>query len=176
MVRGRNVCQGGRAVGLPLPRDRSVRAGHRRTGVRETGQTATRRFFTRALQHGSRPSEVSTDRAPAYPRVLDELLPSACHVMERYGNNPIESDRVRSWTAQVPTQVDAWSQTAPLGSRDQCWTRIRPEHPPRALRTQHEARPTASAPSGLRQTIPRHLIEAPHRSAIPASPQRNNAP
>jgi transposase, IS6 family len=55
-------------------------------------QAATRRFFTRALEHGSRPSEVSTDRAPAYPRVLDELLPSACHVVEQYGNNPIESD------------------------------------------------------------------------------------
>ncbi len=47
---------------------------------------ATRRFFTRALKHGSRPSEVSTDRAPAYPRVLDELLPSARHVLEQYGN------------------------------------------------------------------------------------------
>jgi transposase, IS6 family len=58
-------------------------------------QAATRRFFTRALEHGSRPSEVSTDRAPAYPRVLDELLPSACHVVEQYGNNPIESDHGR---------------------------------------------------------------------------------
>jgi transposase-like protein len=56
---------------------------------------ATRRFFTRALQHGSRPSEVNTDRAPAYPRVLDELLPSACHVVEQYRNNPIESDHGR---------------------------------------------------------------------------------
>jgi IS6 family transposase len=49
----------------------------------------------RPLQHGSRPSEVNTDRAPAYLRVLDELLPSACHVMEQYGNNPIESDHGR---------------------------------------------------------------------------------
>jgi transposase, IS6 family len=56
---------------------------------------ATRRFFTRALEHSPRPSEVSTDRAPAYPRVLDELLPSACHVMEQYANNPIESDHER---------------------------------------------------------------------------------
>ncbi len=32
------------------------------------------------------------DRAPAYPRVLDELLPSARHVMERYANNPVEAD------------------------------------------------------------------------------------
>jgi transposase-like protein len=28
---------------------------------------ATRRFFTRALEHGTCPTEVSTDRAPAYP-------------------------------------------------------------------------------------------------------------
>jgi transposase-like protein len=56
---------------------------------------ATRRFFTRALEHGSRPSEVTTDRAPAYPRVLDELLPSACHVTEQHRNNPIEPDHGR---------------------------------------------------------------------------------
>ena len=37
---------------------------------------ATHRFFTRALKHGPRPAEVSTDRAPTYPRVLDELVPS----------------------------------------------------------------------------------------------------
>jgi IS6 family transposase len=55
----------------------------------------TRRFFTRALEHGPRPTEVSTDRAPAYPRVLDELLPAACHVMEQYANNPIEADHGR---------------------------------------------------------------------------------
>ena len=56
---------------------------------------ATRRLFTRALEHGLRPSEVTTDQAAAYARVLDELLPAACHVMERYANNPIESDHGR---------------------------------------------------------------------------------
>jgi transposase, IS6 family len=56
---------------------------------------ATRRFFTRALQHSTRPTEVTTDRAPAYPRVLDELLPAACHVMEKYANNPVEADHGR---------------------------------------------------------------------------------
>ncbi|MCA1822637.1 MAG: IS6 family transposase [Pseudonocardia sp.] len=56
---------------------------------------ATRRFFTRALEHGRRPTEVSTDRAPAYPRVLDELLPAACHVREQYANNAIEADHGR---------------------------------------------------------------------------------
>jgi len=56
---------------------------------------ATRRFFSRALQFGPCPSEVATDRAPAYPRVLDELLPAACHVVEKYANNPIEADHGR---------------------------------------------------------------------------------
>ncbi len=56
---------------------------------------ATRRFFTRALESGSRPAEVTTDRAPAYPRVIDELMPAACHVTEQYANNPIEADHGR---------------------------------------------------------------------------------
>jgi IS6 family transposase len=38
---------------------------------------------------------VTTDRAPAYPRVLDELLPAALHVVEKYANNPIEADHSR---------------------------------------------------------------------------------
>jgi transposase, IS6 family len=56
---------------------------------------ATRRFFTRALDHGPRPTEVSTDRALSYPRVIEELLPSACHIVEQYADNPIESDHGR---------------------------------------------------------------------------------
>jgi transposase, IS6 family len=56
---------------------------------------ATRRFFTRALEHGTCPTEVSTDRAPAYPRAVEELMPAACHIMEQYANNPIESDHGR---------------------------------------------------------------------------------
>ncbi len=56
---------------------------------------AARRFFIRALRQGSRPVEVSTDRAPAYVGVLEELLPAACHVTERYGNNRVEADHGR---------------------------------------------------------------------------------
>jgi transposase-like protein len=33
-----------------------------------------------------------TDAAPVYPGVLEELLPSAWHHVERYENNPIETD------------------------------------------------------------------------------------
>jgi len=56
---------------------------------------ATRQFFTRALKYRPSPIEVTTDHAAPYPRVLDELVPGACHVTEQYGNNPIEADHGR---------------------------------------------------------------------------------
>jgi transposase-like protein len=56
---------------------------------------AGRRFFTRALRAGTVPVEVTTDRAPVYPRVLDELVPSALHTVERHANNPVEADHGR---------------------------------------------------------------------------------
>ena len=55
----------------------------------------TRRFFTQTLEHGPCAAEVSTDRAPAYPRVRDELLPPACHVTEQYATNAVEADHDR---------------------------------------------------------------------------------
>jgi transposase-like protein len=67
---------------------RSTRVGVarwcRRTGTRKKG---ARRFFTRALAGATSPAEVSTDRTPAYLRVLDELLPAAHHVTVPYANN-----------------------------------------------------------------------------------------
>jgi transposase, IS6 family len=56
---------------------------------------AARRFFARALRAGTVPAEVTTDRAPVYPRVLDELVPSALHIVEQYANNPVEADHGR---------------------------------------------------------------------------------
>ena len=56
---------------------------------------AARRFFARALRAGTIPAEVTTDRAPAYPRILDELIPSALHTVEQYANNPVETDHRR---------------------------------------------------------------------------------
>jgi transposase, IS6 family len=41
------------------------------------------------------PVEVTTDRAHVYPRVLDELVPSALHTVEQYANNPVEADHGR---------------------------------------------------------------------------------
>ena len=56
---------------------------------------AARRFFIRAMRAGVIPVEVTTDRAPAYPRVLDGLIPSPLHTVERYANNPVEADHGR---------------------------------------------------------------------------------
>ncbi len=56
---------------------------------------AARRFFTRALRADTVPVDVTTDRTPVYPRVLDELVPSALHTIERHANNPIEADHGR---------------------------------------------------------------------------------
>jgi transposase, IS6 family len=56
---------------------------------------AARRFFIRALRAGTVPAEVTTDRAPSYPRVLDELIPTALHTVEQYANNPVEADHGR---------------------------------------------------------------------------------
>jgi transposase-like protein len=54
---------------------------------------AARRFFARALTTLKvTPTEVVTDAAATYPRVLDELVPAAWHHVERYANNRIEAD------------------------------------------------------------------------------------
>jgi transposase, IS6 family len=57
--------------------------------------TAARAFFARALRCATAPVEVTTDRAPVYPRVVDELVPSARHVVEQYANNIVEADHGR---------------------------------------------------------------------------------
>ena len=45
--------------------------------------------------YGPSPVEVTTDRAPVYPRVIDELAPAARHVIEQYANNRVEADHGR---------------------------------------------------------------------------------
>ena len=42
-----------------------------------------------------RPTEVVTDVAPIYLRVVDELVPAAWHHVERYANNRIEAAHSR---------------------------------------------------------------------------------
>jgi IS6 family transposase len=56
---------------------------------------AARAFFTRAVRFGPGPVEVTTDRAPVYPGVIDELAPGAQPLLEQYANNRIEADHGR---------------------------------------------------------------------------------
>jgi IS6 family transposase len=42
-----------------------------------------------------RPVEVTTDRAPVYPAVLEALLPGAWHRTDQYANNRVECDHSR---------------------------------------------------------------------------------
>src|SRR6476619_7419183 len=63
---------------------------------------AARMFFRGALATGTVPVEVTTDGAPAYPRVLDELIPTAMHSAEQYANNGIEADHGRLKTRLRP--------------------------------------------------------------------------
>jgi IS6 family transposase len=57
---------------------------------------AARRFFARAIGTTRvTPVEVTTDQAPVYPAMLEELLPAAWHRTDRYANNRIECDHGR---------------------------------------------------------------------------------
>jgi transposase, IS6 family len=76
--------------------------------------TTTRRFFTRALEHGLRPTEVTTDQAAAYARVLDELLPAARHVIEQYATDEIVNRRKPSG---VNDFAGLFSNSGPLARR-----------------------------------------------------------
>jgi transposase-like protein len=61
---------------------------------------AARRFFQRAIGATKiTPAEVTTDRAPLYPAVLEELLPAAWHRTDQYANNLVEADhgRLKAW-------------------------------------------------------------------------------
>jgi transposase-like protein len=54
--------------------------------------TVAHGFFERAIGTKVTPVEVTTDQAPVYPAVLEELLPAAWHRTERYANNRVECD------------------------------------------------------------------------------------
>jgi transposase-like protein len=57
---------------------------------------AADRFFKQAITSTrARPVEITTDQAPIYPGVLEELVPAAWHRTDRYANNGMECDHGR---------------------------------------------------------------------------------
>jgi IS6 family transposase len=69
---------------------------------------AARAFFTRALTHGPAPVEVTTDRAPVYPRVIAEHAPRARHVLEQYATD----ENVNSGASRVLFCAAFWPAVA----------------------------------------------------------------
>jgi transposase-like protein len=58
--------------------------------------SAARRCFQQAIGATKiTPVEVTTDKAPVYPAVLEEVLPAAWHRTDRCGNNRVECDHGR---------------------------------------------------------------------------------
>jgi hypothetical protein len=81
---------------------------------------------------------VTTDKAPAYAGVLDELLPAACHVTDRYGYDRVEADHGR-----LKARLRSMRGLKRLAHRrgDHRRACLRAEPPPRRLRTRYRCHP-----------------------------------
>ncbi len=122
-----------------------------------------RSFFTRALSHGRRPIQVTTDQAASYQRILDELLPAAHHVDTRQATNRIASDHSQPKTRLRPmrglTRLRS-AQTISSGHANVA------EHPPRPLRTRPRRRPAAAGVGCLHRARAGDLISSPAGRAM----------
>jgi transposase-like protein len=68
---------------------------------------AAQRFCQRAIgTTKTTPAEVTTDRAPVYPAVLEDLLPAAWHRTDQYANNRVECDHGRLKARLRPMRLD----------------------------------------------------------------------
>ncbi len=115
---------------------------------------AARLFFTSALRTAPPPVEVTTDRAASYPRVLDELLPAARHVLEQYANNPIECDHGRLKARLRPMRgLKRFRSAVVLAAGHALVQNLRRGHYEIAV-----GRRIATALSGVHRDGPRHLI------------------
>ena len=113
---------------------------------------AARAFFTRALSSGPAPVEVSTDRAPVYPRVIEELVRAARHILEQYTSNRVESDHARLKARLRPMRVASRSS-------DHCG-RSRPGTP--------SCRTCAAGTTRCPSTFPPMLEYASRSESLPA--------
>ena len=132
---------------------------------------AARRFFTRALAGATAPAEVTTDRAAAYPRVLDELLPAAQHVTVRYANNRVEADHGRLKARLRPMRGLKRDRSLRIVATGHAFVQnLRRGHYELAT----EAADPRSRGGRVHRTRPRHLID-PARQPLPPAPPPHNA-
>jgi hypothetical protein len=120
-----------------------------RLGVtwRPRGASSPRRCASARCPSRSRPT------APMYPRVLDELIPSALHTVERYANNPVEADHGRLKARLRPMR----GLSAPLSADPRRRPRLRAESAPRPLRHRHRRPSRHRAPRHIRRSRDNHL-------------------
>jgi transposase-like protein len=122
---------------------------------------AAGRFFDHAIGTTKvTPIEVITDRAAAYARVLDELVPAAWHHTDRYANNRVEADHGQPKRRLRPMRglkTDAGARAVTRG------TRLRAEPPPRPLRTRRRRTHPAAPGRRLRRTSYGHLTSVAKR-------------
>jgi hypothetical protein len=115
---------------------------------------------------------LTTDRALSYPRVLNELLPSACHVTEQYTNNPIEADHGRLKSRLRPMRGLKRLRSARVISTGHVFIQnLHRGHYELAT----DIDPRHRIPGCLHRTHPRHLSYAPQRPTVPTTRQRNSA-
>jgi len=86
-----SLAAGGMSTVLSISLGRSSTCMSRRGGMREPPAGSSSGPSTPPR---SRPAR-STDRAPTYPLVLEDLLPAAWHRTDRYANNRVEADHGR---------------------------------------------------------------------------------
>jgi DDE domain len=91
---------------------------------------AARTYFTRALSTRTMPVEVTTDRAPVYPGVIEEFAPQARPASEQYANNVVEADHGRLKSRLRPMRG---AENVPLAAHRRGRAGVRAEPAPRPL-------------------------------------------
>jgi transposase-like protein len=134
---------------------------------------AARRFFQRArTTTGVVPVEVITDRAPTYPRVLDEMWPAVWHHVERYANNRVEADPRPAETSAAPDARDQ-DHDRPADTRRR--PRFRAEPAPRTLRDRRRPASPDSTRRGVQPTGDDDLRGFPVYQQLRPARRRANA-
>jgi transposase, IS6 family len=103
--------------------------------------TAVYRFFEPAIGTTRvTPIKVTTDRAAAYPAVLDDLLPARWHRTDRYANNRTECDHGRLKARLRPMRGPKQDRSATVVQAWACLGAESPGNPPEASGTREWVR------------------------------------